>query len=709
MLVGSYNLWLVAASLLIAMLASYTALDMASRVTGAKGRSARWWLLGGSVAMGVGIWSMHFLGMLAFSLPVPMGYDPVITLLSLLIAIASSAFALWIVCQCKLSWTRLCFSAVLMGSGVASMHYTGMAAMRMHPPIHYKPVLFTLSVVIAIVASGAALWIAFQLRRHSQRVRLYRAGAAVIMGFAIAGMHYTGMAAAQFPRQSTCSMAASGLSTGWLALLIMVFALAVMSIALIAAMLDLRTSLLAASLADAHQELGFLALHDSLTKLPNRNLLEARLDQEIESARRTGAPFSVFYLDLDGFKRINDAYGHQVGDLVLVEIARRIRDVLPARDTIARVGGDEFVLLVDAADPADCSDLAESLISALLEPNTIAGHNCQVTASVGIVIYPGDETPAEELLKNADTAMYHAKTLGKNTYCFFELSMNEDVQEKLRLMHDLRPALDQRQFVLHYQPKFSAQTRSITGVEALIRWQHPSRGLVPPGAFIPLAEKIGLIVAIGDWSIREACRQMSEWIAAGYIGWTVSVNLSPVQFTNPALLESVRTSLQMYHLEPGCLILEITESTAMRDLNATIGILSKLRQMGVGISIDDFGVGYSSLLYLKQLPAGELKIDRGFVKELTHQPEDAAIISAVIALGRTLNLEIVAEGVETVAQQEILMNLGCHSLQGYLLGRPMPADQLIAAIERGEVSWRRGSADSARIPQLVQRVAIAQR
>jgi NO-binding membrane sensor protein with MHYT domain len=234
LLIGSYNLWLVSASLLIAMLASYTALDMASRVAGAKGRSARLWLLGGSLAMGVGIWSMHFLGMLAFSLPVRMGYDPIITLLSLLIAIASSAFALCMVCGRRLSRLRLGFGAVLMGSGMASMHYTGMAAMRMHPAIHYNPLLFTLSAVIAVVASGASLWIAFQLRKHSARVRLYRAAAAVIMGLAIAGMHYTGMAAAQFPKQSTCGMAASGLSTGWLALLILVFALAVMSIALIA-------------------------------------------------------------------------------------------------------------------------------------------------------------------------------------------------------------------------------------------------------------------------------------------------------------------------------------------------------------------------------------------------------------------------------------------------------------------------------------------
>jgi diguanylate cyclase (GGDEF)-like protein len=704
LLIGSYNPWLVLASLVIAMLASYTALDMAGRVSGARGRSAGWWLAGGSLAMGVGIWSMHFLGMLAFSLPVAMGYDPLITLLSLLIAVASSAFALWMVCLRKLSWPRLCIGAVLMGSGVCSMHYTGMAAMRMHPAIHYNPLLFALSVVIAVVASGAALWIAFQLRQHSKNVRLYRAAAAFIMGLAIAGMHYTGMAAAQFPKNSTCGMSASGLSTGWLALLILVFALAVMSIALITAMLDFRTALLTASLADAHQELRFLALHDSLTKLPNRTLLENRLTEEIENAKRSGQPFSVMYLDLDGFKQINDAFGHHVGDLLLIESARRIRTVVPARDTIARVGGDEFVLLVGAADPADSAGLAQQLISTLLEPYTVAGHTCQVTVSIGIAIYRGKDTTHQELLKNADTAMYHAKGLGRNTYCFFELSMNEDVHEKVQMLHDLRIALERQELILYYQPKFNARTGTMSGVEALIRWQHPTRGLVPPGDFIPLAEKIGLIIPIGDWTISEACRQMSEWRAAGFSGWTVAVNLSPVQFNHPALIETIRRSLEIYGLEPGCLILEITESTAMRDIDAGLAILRQLRQMGVGISIDDFGVGYSSLLYLKQLPAGELKIDRGFVKELTGQPEDAAIISAVVALGRTLNLEIVAEGVETLAQQEFLMQVGCSSLQGFLLGRPMPPEQLIAAIEDGVLNWQSQPADPRSSPKLVAKI-----
>jgi diguanylate cyclase len=707
LLIGSYNLWLVSASLLIAMLASYTALDMAGRVSETQGKNARWWLAGGSVAMGIGIWSMHFLGMLAFSLPVPMGYDPLITFLSLLIAVALSAFALWMVCQKRLSWARLCVGALLMGAGVCAMHYTGMAAMRMHPGIQYIPSLFILSVVIAVTASGAALWIAFHLRRRSSKTKRLRAGAAVVMGIAIAGMHYTGMAAAQFPKNSTCAMAESGLSATWMALLLIVVTLAVLSIALIISMLDfrmeMRTAVLASSLDRANEELQFLALHDALTKLPNRILLEDRLEQEIANSKRSKKAFSVLFLDLDGFKQVNDAFGHQVGDLLLVEVAQRIRSTIRARDTVARIGGDEFVLLADAGEPADVANLASKLIAAVQQPVAISDHDCQVTVSVGIAVYKGDDVQSQQLLKNADAAMYHAKALGRNTYCFFEVSMNQDAQKQLQVLHDLRLAVDKQELVLYYQPKFDAQTGAMLGAEALIRWNHSTRGLLLPAEFIPLAEKIGLIVPIGEWTVREACRQMCQWRAAGYTDWTVAVNLSAVQFNHPGLVEMVRENLERYALDPGCLVLEITESTAMRDPDTSMAILQKLHQMGVRISIDDFGTGYSSLLYLKRLPAGELKIDRGFVRELSEETEDAAIISAIVALGRSLNLEIVAEGVETVAQQEFLTGLGCSSLQGFLLGRPMPPDELIAAVTQATV--RNFDVNrTSRVPKLIAQI-----
>ena len=683
MLAGNYDGWLVTASLLMAMLASFTALDMAGRVAAAQGRAAQWWLCGGSVAMGIGIWSMHFLGMLAFQLPVPMGYDPAITMLSLLIAIASSAFALWVVCREKLSWLQLLLGALFMGAGVSAMHYSGMAAMRMTPAIQYDPLLFSISVLISVTASGAALWIAFHLRRRSTRVRLYRAGAAVVMGAAIAGMHYTGMAAARFPANSTCRMAESGVSPEWMALLIIVFSLAVLSIALIASVLDSRlesrTALLAAALAQANRKLQFLAMHDDLTKLPNRAMLEDRLEEEIRRARRDKARFSVLFLDLDGFKEVNDSFGHYVGDLMLMEVALRIRAVVRSEDMLARVGGDEFVLLARVVDPADAVTLADKLITTVRDPFAIGDDKVRITASVGIAVYTGKESDELELLRNSDAAMYKAKASGRNNYCFFEQSMNDEAQEHRQILQDLRQAQAQDEFILHYQPKFDAVHGTMIGAEALLRWNHPTRGMVAPDQFIPVAEKSGLIVPIGTWVLNEACRQMSAWRNAGNRDWTISVNLSAVQFNHLSLVNTVREALERHALEPRYLTLEITESTAMRDADAGMIILEQLHAMGVRISVDDFGTGYSSLLYLKRLHASELKIDRGFVRDLPENNEDAAIVGAIVALGRTLNLEVVAEGVETQDQLDFLTRLGCNSLQGFFLGRPMPADRFLEA------------------------------
>jgi diguanylate cyclase (GGDEF)-like protein len=684
MLTNTYNVWLVLISMLVAVLASYTALDMAGRITATNGRSARWWLAGGSLAMGSGIWSMHFIGMLAYHMPISMGYDPWITCASWLIAILSSAFALNLVCQERLHNGRLAVGALLMGAGVCAMHYTGMAAMRMSPAIHYNQGLVALSVVIAVVASGAALWLAFRLRQHSSRVKLLRAGSAIIMGFAITGMHYTGMAAAQMPANSICLASHSGIDSLWLASLIILSTLGGLSVVLVTSVIDMRlesrTATLAASLASANQELTYLALHDNLTKLPNRLLFEDRLNQAIQGARRTHTPFSVLFLDLDGFKTVNDAFGHHVGDLLLAQVAERIRGVIRASDTLARIGGDEFVLLADFGEPTSAANLADKLVRTVSRQYRVAEHEIRISVSIGIAIYDDFAQETQELLRNADAAMYHAKSLGRRGYCFFEASMNAHAHEYLQLLQELRCAIERQELVLHYQPKFDAITASLVGVEALVRWQHPVRGLLSPDQFIPIAEKSGLIVSLGEWVLNEACRQMGEWRTQGHSGWSVAVNLSPLQFAHTGLIQLVRDVLTRYSIEPRYLTLEVTESTAMQDPTASLVILQKLNDMGVKISIDDFGTGYSSLLYLKRLPATELKIDRGFVRDLAPDTEDAAIVSAIVALGRTLNLSIVAEGIETRAQQEFLTGIGCTSLQGFLLGRPMPASELLESI-----------------------------
>ena len=688
MLIGSYSPTLVVVSLCVAILASYTALDMTGRIATARGRAMHLWTAGGALAMGIGVWSMHFIGMLAFELPIDLGYDVTLTLLSLLTAILSCGFALWLVSQPRLPAWQLMFGALVMGAGISAMHYTGMAAMRMQPGIDYDPTLFGASLLIAVGASGAALWIAFRLRQHTPYVSLIRGGAAVIMGIAIVGMPYTAMAAAQFPDGSFCGAAVSGLSGKGLDSLVLVTTLAVLSIALLTSILDARlearTADLAFSLTEANRELTQLALHDNLTGLPNRVLLADRIDQAMSRVQEQGGCFALMFIDLDGFKPVNDAFGHHMGDQLLRKVGLRLREDLRSPDTLARIGGDEFVLLVQLNDESDAVNLAARQVNLIARSFRVAEHDLQISASVGIALYPGNGQTADELLMNADAAMYHAKGAGKNGYSFFDASMNNNARKQLQLLQDLRNALEQQQFSLYYQPKFDASNGQPVGAEALLRWMHPSQGMLLPDKFIELAEKTGLIIPIGDWVLNEACRQMREWYVLGYTDWRIAVNLSALQFCHAGLVHSVAKALATHHLPANNLTLEITETTAMSDADASMTVLQELSQMGVDLSIDDFGTGYSSLMYLKRLPANELKIDRGFVRDLEHDSDDAAIVSAIVALGQALGLRIVAEGVETGVQQDFLTKLGCDSLQGYLLGHPLPADRFMVDIHLGE-------------------------
>lgn len=684
MLDSDYNDLLVVLSFLVAILASYTALDMAGRIKTAQGHSVYWWWAGGAFAMGLGIWSMHFIGMLAFSLPIDLGYDPWITLFSLGIAIAASAFALWITCRRQLTRKRLLLGALVLGLAVAGMHYSGMAALRMMPGIVYDPTWLALSILIAVVASGAALWITVRLYEDSSHPpRLLRGGAAIIMGCAIVGMHYSGMAAAQFPLGSICGAARFGMDAHWLSTMVVLFTVAVLAIALVISILDRRfeshTGALNVSLNEANETLRHLALHDALTGLPNRALLEDRIEQTRQAAMRKQTGFSLLFMDLDGFKAVNDAHGHAVGDLLLIEVAQRIRGCIGAEDTVARLGGDEFVVLAQSDSPDEVATLAAAIVNLTSQPFSIQGYELRLSMSIGIAVYPKNGDTSHSLLINADAAMYYSKDMGRNRYSFFDPSMHIDAENQLRLVHDLRLAIDRQEFVLHYQPKFTAPDGPVIGAEALVRWHHPVRGVVSPDLFIPAAEKTGLIIAIDNWVLDEACRQLKIWRDSEGADWTIAVNLSALQFSHPALVDTVRSVLDRYELPPSSLILEVTESTAMRNVEASMNILQRLHDMGVKISIDDFGTGYSSLLYLKRLPASELKIDRGFVRDLAQDSEDAAIVSAIVALGKALNLNVVAEGVETVTQQDFLTGLGCNSLQGYFLGRPMPAQQFLLA------------------------------
>ncbi len=687
MLIGSYTPWLVVISFLVAVLASFTALDMASRVTTAATPRTTWlWLVGGGCAMGLGIWSMHFIGMLAFQLPIPLGYALGLTTVSLLAAMASSIFALWLVSQPTLPHGRLALGAVLMGSGIAAMHYLGMAALHMQPGVDYHAGWVALSLLIAVAASWTALFIAFRLRSTHRRLR-DRIAPALVLGTAIVGMHYTGMAAARFPAGSICGAAAGdGLQAQWLALVVLALTLAILAVVLIVSWLDqrmeaqllrLRNTDLSISLDDAHAELTQAALHDPLTRLPNRRLLQQRIEQSLAEAEQRGSRFAVMFMDLDGFKQVNDAYGHQTGDALLVAVADRTRKLLRPADMLARLGGDEFVLVVPIENDEDVATLASRIIQTVGREPLLPRHDLQVTASIGIAICPDHAASERQLMAFADAAMYQAKEAGRNAYVLFADWMNDSAEQQFQLLADLRRAIGSEQLFLHYQPKTRVAGQSISGAEALIRWRHPQQGLIPPDRFIRLAERSGVINEIGRWALDEACRQLRVWHEAGHDGWTVSVNLSPIQFASPNLLQEVREALQTHRIEPRRLILEITENTVMRDTEASLTLLQAMAALGVGISIDDFGTGYSSLLYLKRLPATEIKIDHAFVRDLENSSEDVVIVSAIVALGHALDMDIVAEGVETAGQRAYLERLGCDYLQGYLLGRPVDAQRFM--------------------------------
>jgi len=426
-------------------------------------------------------------------------------------------------------------------------------------------------------------------------------------------------------------------------------------------------------LREKEDRLSYLAHHDSLTELPNRLLCNDRLRQAVSRARRAGQLAAVLFIDLDRFKNINDTLGHGSGDLLLKEVAQRLRYWVRESDTVARLGGDEFVIIVEQLDDSRyAAVVAQKLISVLAQPISLNGHELFVTVSIGITIFPTDSSDVDGLMKCADLAMYSAKESGRNTYQFYTPDMNSRTHEMLEIGAELRRALEHEQLLLHYQPQLNLSDGALVGMEALIRWQHPARGMIMPDTFIQLAEESGLIVPIGEWVLKTACRQAKEWQNQRTLPFRVAVNISPCQFRSGNLVAVVASALQQTGLEAQWLELEITEGMIMGNLEASLRIMEELTAMGVHLAIDDFGTGYSSLGHLKRFPITRLKIDKSFVREIASNPNDAAIASAVIALAHTMSLEVIAEGIETGEQLEVLRRLGCEQGQGYLFSRPQP-------------------------------------
>jgi diguanylate cyclase (GGDEF)-like protein/PAS domain S-box-containing protein len=422
------------------------------------------------------------------------------------------------------------------------------------------------------------------------------------------------------------------------------------------------------------RKLAYIAQHDTLTDLPNRALLNDRLQQAIALAQRHDTALALLYLDLDRFKQINDSLGHLVGDRLLQSVALRLTECVRATDTVSRLGGDEFVILLsEVAYEQDAAVSAEKLLHSIRMPYVLDDHELHVTASIGIVVYPSDGTAVEALMQNADSAMYEAKNLGRNTYQFYRSDLNSSAGERQSLESGLRHAVDRQELQLYYQPIVNLSTGAIAGVEALIRWQHPKLGVVLPDQFIAIAEESGLIVPIGHWVLREACRQAKEWRDAGLSEMRLAVNISAVELRSKEFVAGVESILADTGFDPKCLELELTETFLMQDSKSTSLVLSAIKALGVQLALDDFGTGYSSLSYMRRFPIDTLKVDRSFVRDLTMDASDASVVNAVINMGRSLHMRVVAEGVEAPDQLLFLKEHGCSEAQGYHFSRPLQA------------------------------------
>ena len=674
-----YDSTWVIVSILVAVATCYDAVSMEELVFKADYKKfEKSILVTSGLTLGLAISAMHFIGMLASHLPEGYHFDISLTVLSYLIGATASVFAVWLTTRPTLPMPRLILGALFLGLGISGMHYTGMLALSVqHYQLRYDPLLVICSVLIAVCGSGLSCLFVFKYKTAVKYKTALKAVVAILMAFSIVGMHYTGMAATYFDTGFAEALGSAHTEQAVLLFSIIFITSLVFVAGFAVAVLEARLEERNQQLVRINKELATQSLHDSLTKLPNRLYLTDYAEVIFSHHRLREEKAAFLYVDLDRFKSVNDAFGHHIGDQLLIQMANRLHEKLSSSHKLFRIGGDEFVLISENTDVNQAMLLAEEVLHFIQEAYLIATKEINISASLGIAMYPEHGTNIQDLLINADVAMLASKEQGRNTFTVFHSTTDQqDVRSQSKLINDLYKAVDEQQFVLFYQPKFTANYK-VCGIEALIRWKHPSLGLLTPQMFIEGAEKTGLIIPMGYWALEQACKQIQKWERSNSPFYPIAVNLSALQFENKKLFNVLEQLLEQYQIQPHNLILEITESTAMHHIDSSIRTLERLRKLGIRIAIDDFGTGYSSFLYLKDLPVDELKIDRGFLIDLQPNSKEEAILESIIHLAARLGLIVTAEGVETQQQADILTNLGCNQLQGYLLGMPVNVENLV--------------------------------
>jgi len=668
-------LFLAAVSLCLYL--PHVALETVRRARAKRHASPWGWLMGGSVAFGTSVWAALLLMLLSQHPDKDLSHDPALLLASWLVSLGA-AFGVLAAAAVTLPGWRA-------GVGIGTGLVIGLAATIGLLLVSFQPVnawawAWSASWLSTAATAATALMLVrfvlgseglLQLPASQLRWSASAAGLAMVAALALAS---GGEVASGAPEGS------GGLPAFHAALLAGIAAVLGLGVMRFMSRIERhlldRSDGLERSLRQANSNLEKIAYHDALTGLPNRLVFEDKLVAAVVRSDQSQARLAVLFVDLDGFKPINDSYGHSSGDAVLRQVGDRLRRLSRSADTMARVGGDEFLMLLEGdVDEQSAAQVASRMLGELSQPYSIGSREIVISCSIGIVFYP-DGGAQTKLIARADAAMYAAKRSGGACYCFFEPSMEADAHEQLDLQRDLRLALEKNELELFYQPKIDARSGKVTAAEALLRWKHPSKGMIGPATFIPVAERFGLIGVLGNWVIEDACRQARAWRDKG-LRMRVAINLSAFQMRQDDLVDRITTALARHRIDPSLLTCEITESVAMEDTRATQTTFQRLGDAGVHLSIDDFGTGYSSLSYLRRLPAEELKIDRSFVMDIDTSADARAVVDAVIRLAHALGLKVVAEGVETESQRDLLVKMGCDELQGFLFAKPMSARSLM--------------------------------